>query len=310
MGQWPPMDQLTAMRVFSRVVESGGFAAAAAKLGLSTTATSRHVADLEAHLRTRLLNRTTRRISLTETGRAFYERTVQMLADLDEAEQEAGQAAVLAHGTIRFTTSVVFGVRHAAPAIAAFTARHPEVRFEASLSDRSVDIVEEGFDLALRVGTLGTDNLVARKLGETRILACAAPAYIAARGEPQVPEDLRAHNCLAYEYENPRGQWRFHDAAGRDHSVRIAGNVLSNNGYLLSEAAAQGAGIVYAPEFIVGAELRDGRLVALLPNFVTPRLPLYALYPSRKHLSAKIRVFVEFLVERFAQSPDWQSAAR
>src|ERR671915_805260 len=182
------------MRVFSQVVESGGFSAAADKLGLSTTAASRHVAELEARLQTRLLNRTTRRVSLTETGRAFYERAVQLLADLEEAEQEASRAAVVPRGTIKLTTSVNFGVRHVAPAIAAFLASHPTVRFDVSLSDRIVDLVEEGFDLAVRIGAPGSENVVARKLGETRLVPCAAPSYLAAHGAPQVPEDLARHN--------------------------------------------------------------------------------------------------------------------
>jgi DNA-binding transcriptional LysR family regulator len=158
------MDRFAAIRVFSQVVESGSFAKAAERLSLSTSAASRHVAELEAHLQTRLLNRTTRRVSLTERGQAFYERSVQLLADLDEAEQEAARAAVVPRGTIKLTTSVVFGVRHVAPAIAAFLARHPEVKFDVSLSERIVDLVEEGFDLGIRIGTTGTENIVARRL--------------------------------------------------------------------------------------------------------------------------------------------------
>src|SRR6267142_2544224 len=184
------MDRFAAIRVFSQVVESGSFAKAAERLGLSTSAASRHVAELEAHVQTRLLNRTTRRVSLTESGRAFYERSVQLLADLEEAEQEA--------------------------AIAAFLARHPEVKFDVSLSERIVDLVEEGFDLGIRIGSTGTENIVARRLGETRLVPCAAPQYLAARGAPQVPEDLEKHNCFTYEYGLPRNLWRFRDPSGRE----------------------------------------------------------------------------------------------
>src|SRR5262245_61748209 len=203
------MDRFQALRVFSQVVEAGSFSGAAEKLGLSTTAASRHVAELEAHLQTRLLNRTTRRVSLTESGRAFYERAVQLLADLDEAEQEASRAAVSPRGTIKLTTAVNFGVRHVAPAIAAFMAQHRDVRFDVSLSDRVVDLVEEGFDLGVRIGSPGAQNLVARKLGETGLVLCAAPSYLAARGEPRVPEDLARHDCFTYEYESPPGHWPF-----------------------------------------------------------------------------------------------------
>ena len=301
------MDRFQAIRVFAQVAESGSFSAAADRLGLSATATSRHVAELEAHLHTRLLNRTTRRVSLTESGRAFYERSVQLLADLDEAEQEASRAAVVPRGTIKLTTSVNFGVRHVAPAIAAFLAAHAEVRFDVSLSDRVVDLVEEGFDLAIRIGAPGSDNVVARKLGETRLVPCASPAYLAAHGAPQVPEELARHNCFTYEYVSPRNVWRFRDLCGSESSVRVSGNLHSNNGDLLAEAAARGAGIVFEPAFIVGPEVRAGRLVPLLQDFEPQATPIYAVYPSRKHLSAKVRLFVDFLVERFSQAQDWSS---
>jgi DNA-binding transcriptional LysR family regulator len=179
------------------------------------------------------------------------------------------------------------------------------VRFDVSLSDRIVDLVEEGFDLGVRIGTAGSENLVARKLGETRLVPCAAPAYLAAHGAPRVPEDLERHNCFTYEYVTPRNLWRFRDASGGERAVRISGTLHSNNGDLLAEPAARGAGIVFEPAFIVGPEVRAGRLVPLLQEFTPPPVPIYAVYPSRKHLSAKVRRFVDFLVERFAQAQDW-----
>ena len=302
------MDRLAAIQVFAQVVEAGSFAKAAARLGLSTSATSRQVAELETHLQTRLLNRTTRRVSLTESGRAFYERAVQLLSDLGEAEAEASRAAIVPRGTIRLTTSVNFGVRHVAPAIADFMAEHPEVRFDVSLSDRVVDLVEEGFDLAIRIGPPGGDNLVARKLGETRLVPCASSAYLAAHGAPETPEDLARHSCFTYEYVSPRHVWRFRDRAGAEHAVRVSGRLHSNNGDLLAEVAVRGGGIVFEPAFIVGPEVRAGRLIPLLQEFVPPPVPIYALYPSRKHLSAKVRRFVEFLVARFAVGQDWSAA--
>lgn len=299
------MDRLAAMQVFSQVVESGSFSSAAAKLEISPTAASRMVAELEAHLSTRLLNRTTRKVSLTESGRAFYERSVQLLSDLREAEEEASRAAIVPRGTIRLTTAVNFGVRHVAPAVAGFLARHAEVRFDVSLSDRIVDLVEEGFDLAIRIGSPGSENLVARKLGETRIVPCAAPSYLAQHGAPATPEDLVHHNCLTYEYVTPRNLWRFRDAAGAERSVRVRGTLHSNNGDLLSEVAARGAGIVFEPAFIVGPDVRAGKLVPLLQDYEPAPVPIYAVYPSRKHLSAKVRLFVDFLVEVFAGAQDW-----
>jgi DNA-binding transcriptional LysR family regulator len=302
------MDRLAAMRVFAQVVESGSFAKASERLGLSTSATSRQVAELEGHLAARLLNRTTRKVSLTESGRAFYERCVQLLADLEEAEQEAARAAVVPRGTIKLTTSGVFGTRHVAPAIAAFLAEHPGVRFDVSLSERVVDLVDEGFDLAVRIGTPGGQNLVARKLGETRLLPCAAPAYLAAHGAPKIPEDLAKHNCFTYEYVSQRGVWRFRDASGATRAVRVQGNLHSNSGDFVAEAAARGAGIVFEPSFIVGPEVRAGRLVPLLQEFSPEPLPIYAVYPSRKHLSAKVRLFVDHLVRTFAGTQDWELA--
>ncbi len=294
------MDRFIALQVFAQVVESGGFSRAAERLGLSTTAVSRQVAELEAHLQTRLLNRTTRRLSLTESGQAFYGRAVQLLQDLQEAEQEATQAAITPRGTIRLTTSVTFGARHVAPAIAGFLARHPDVRFDVQLADRMVDLVEEGFDLAIRIGGAGSENLVARKLGETRLVACAAPEYLARYGTPATPEDLLRHNCFVYEYVLPRGQWRFHGADGREHAVRISGRAQSNSGDLNVALAAAGAGIAFEPDFICADDIRAGRLVALLPGYAPPNAPIYAVYPTRKHLSAKVRLFVAYLAERFA----------
>jgi DNA-binding transcriptional LysR family regulator len=300
------MDRFSALRAFAQVVESGSFSRAADRLGLSTTAVSRQVAELEAHLQTRLLNRTTRRLSLTESGQAFYGRAVQLLHDLEEAEQEASKATITPRGTIRLTTSLNFGTRQVAPAIAAFVARHPGVRFDVQLSDRIVDLVEEGFDLAIRIGGGGSDNLVARKLGETRLVACASPEYLARHGTPATPQDLAPHDCFTYEYASPRGQWRFRGRDGGEETVRVSGPVHSNSGDLNAALAARGAGVAFEPDFIVSDELRAGRLVALLPDYAAAPAPIYAVYPTRKHLSAKVRLFVDYLAERFAAAGQLQ----
>jgi len=297
------MDRFQAMTVFAKVVEQGSFARAADRLAISTSACSRWVADLEAHLQTRLLHRTTRRLSLTESGQGFYERCVQVLADLDEAESAAGESAVRPRGTIRLTTAINLGVRHVSPAIAEFIARHPEVKFDVSLSDRVVDLIEEGYDLALRVGTPGGESVVARQIGETRLVACASPAYLAARGTPKALADLARHACVTYEYVAERGVWRFRDKAGKETSVRVSGPVQSNNGDLLAASAVAGAGIVYEPDFIVGPELAGGRLVPVLREHCHVVLPIYAVYPSRRYLSAKVRIFVEFFAARFSGAP-------
>jgi len=298
------MDILRAIKAFSQVVESQSFVKAAERLDLSTTAVSKYVADLEGHLQTRLLQRTTRRLGLTETGRAFHERCVQILVELEEAEREAAQEAIVPRGTIRLTTSVNFGMHQVTPAIAAFLARHAEVKFDVSLSDRIVDMVEEGFDLAIRIGGTGAQNLVARKLGEARLIACASPDYIARHGAPATPEDLARHNCLTYEYAL-RDAWTFRDATGRERTVRVAGSLNSNNGDLNAVAAVQGVGIALEPDFIVGSELKRGTLVPVLETFEARASPIYAVYPSRRFLPAKVRAFVDFLVERFTGTRGW-----
>lgn len=293
------------MTVFVRVVEQGSFARAADKLNLSTSAVSRHVADLEAHLAARLLNRTTRRLSLTESGQAFHERCVQLLADLDEAEATVTAAALVPRGTLRLTSSITFGVRHLAPAIADFAARHPQVEFDIALSDRAVDIVEEGLDLAIRIGGIGSSALIARRIAATRMVLCAAPAYLECRGTPVTPDDLARHECLAYEYLAAGNLWRFRGPDGAEHSVRIAGRVHANNGRLLTALGVAGLGVLLEPDFIVAPEIRTGRLVPLLPGYQPPSADVFAAYPSRRHLSAKVRAFVDFLVAHFAGPEPW-----
>jgi DNA-binding transcriptional LysR family regulator len=258
------------------------------------------VADLEAHLDARLLNRTTRRLSLTESGQAFFERCVQVLADLEEAEQAAVASAARPRGTLKLTCPISFGVRHVAPLVAAFAARHPELRFDVQLSDRFVDLVEEGFDLAIRIGESPTQNLIARKLGETCLVPCAAPSYLREHGAPGSPADLAGHACLTYEYLPQRNTWRFRDQAGAEHAVRVAGPMHANNGEMLAAAAAEGIGIALEPDFIVAADLAAGRLVRILKDYAPTPTGIYAVYPSRRHLSAKVRAFVDFLAERFA----------
>ena len=302
------MDRFHAIAAFVRVVEAGSFARAAERLGVSVSSVSRQVAMLEAHLDARLLNRTTRRLSLTETGRQFHERCVQLLSDLEEAEQSAGAGTVTPRGTLRLTCGVTFGIRHVAPAIAAFMARYPDTRCDVELSDRIVDIVDEGFDIAVRIGGVGTQNLVARRVGATKLVCCAAPSYLARHGEPRTPEDLAAHACLTYEYAPQSGLWPFRDQQGRERSVRVDGPAHANNGRFLEALALEGVGIAYEPDFIVGPDVRAGRLVPILRAFAPPPTAIHVVYPSRRHLSAKVRAFTDFLVQRFA-SADWAVAA-
>src|SRR5581483_3455855 len=261
------MDKLAAMNAFAAIVEAGSFVAAADRLSSSTSTLSRLIAELEQHLGARLLNRTTRKLSLTESGQAFYERVAQLLAELDEAEAAVSASTAAPRGTLRITCSHAMGVQRLAPAIASFIARFPDVRFEVSVSDRIVDLIEEGFDLAIRVGQIGSDRLVARKLGTMRLLVCAAPAYLEARGTPRAPADLAQHAVLTYAYSpNPR-VWRLIDPAGVAHDVRVAGPLHANSGDLTIAAAIAGLGIVYEPDFMVQPALDGGLLVRVLPDY-------------------------------------------
>jgi DNA-binding transcriptional LysR family regulator len=302
------MDRLLAIQSFAKVVELGSFARAAERLALSTSAVSRQVADLEAYLHARLLNRTTRRLSLTENGQAFYEHSVQLLAALDEAEASVRASATVPRGTLRLTCGVTFGARYLAPAIAAFGAQHPGVTFDLDLSDRAVDLVDEGFDLAVRIGPVRQQGLVTRRLGESQIVCCAAPAYLERHVERLVePDDLVRHECLSYANVELPNVWEFEaHEGGRRISVRIPLRHQSNNGQMLTELAVAGVGVLYEPDFIVAPEIRAGRLVPLLAGFLPPRAPISAVYPSRRHLSAKVRAFVDHLVERFARAQEWR----
>jgi DNA-binding transcriptional LysR family regulator len=293
------MDRFAAVTAFVRVVEAGSFARAADRLGVSVSSVSRHVALLEAHLHARLLNRTTRRLSLTEAGQAFHERCVQVLADFEEAEEAAGAGAAVPRGTLRLTCGVAFGVGQLAPAVAAFMAQYSETRVDVDLSDRIVDLVDEGFDAAVRIGDPGGRNLVARRIASTRMVCCAAPVYLARHGEPRTPEALAAHACLTYAYA-PHEGWSFRAADGGERIVRVAGPTHANNGTFLGALAAEGVGIVNEPDFIVGPLVLEGRLVAILSEFAPAAKPISIVYASRRHLSAKVRAFADFLARRFA----------
>ena len=299
------MDRFFAMQVFTKVVEAGSFARAAERLGISTSVTSRQIADLETHLQSRLLNRTTRKLSLTESGQAFYERALQVLADLDEAEQAAAQNVALPRGTIKLNAALAFGILHLAPVLDDYLARYPEVSIDVTLTDRVVDLVEEGYDLALRISELRNPSLVARKIGTTHAVVCAAPDYLKRHGVPRRPGELERHNCLLYSYAQVMNDWAFRDAEGGELTVRVSGNLRANNGNLLREAALRGVGVIREPSFQVDDDLRAGRLVPLLEDYVVRELPMYAVYASRKHVSAKVRSFVDFLAGHFAQRRDW-----
>jgi len=302
------MDRFMAVKTFAKVVELGSFARAAERLGLSTSAVSRQVSELESHLDARLLNRTTRRLSLTEAGQSFYEHSVQLLSDLEDAEASVRLAAAEPKGTLRLTCGVSFGTRYLTPALAEFGALHPNLVLDLDLSDRIVDLVEDGFDLAIRIGQLGSQGMVSKRIGWTQIVCCASPAYLARRSEPiQTPADLVQHECLSYTNVGMPNTWAFDGKDGSDArvTVRIPPRHRANNGQVLASLAVQGMGVVYEPDFIVAQEIRAGQLVPLLPGYRPPRSPIAAVYPSRRHLSAKVRSFVDFLAERYQRRHEW-----
>jgi len=303
------MDKFHSIAAFARVVEAGSFAGAATRLGVSVSSVSRLVADLETQLGVRLLNRTTRRISLTEAGRAFHERSIQLLADLEEAEASASEGAAVPRGTLRLSGPVTFGTEHLAPAVAQFMRKHPTVKLELELSDRVVDLVDEGFDAAVRIGAVRGQNLVARRVGSTRLVCCASPAYLAAHGEPRAPDDLVKHACLLYQYAPQRDTWPFTDKQGEERRIRVSGPAYANNGAFLAALARDGIGIAYEPDFIVGNDVRAGRLVPILRAFTVSVGAINVVYASRRHLSAKVRAFSEFLAQHFADT-EWSPAKR
>jgi DNA-binding transcriptional LysR family regulator len=292
------------MRVFCTVIEAGGFASAADRMGLSTSAVSRHVAQLEAHLNVRLLNRTTRRMSPTDEGFAYFERCTQLLADLDETESSVSGEARRPRGRLRLTAPIALATLRLAPAFAAFSQAYPEITLDIVLSDSLADFAEEGLDLAIRVGRVGSDNLVARRIGETSLLAAASPDYLARAGVPRRLEDLGQHTCFTYAYSSIGNQWQFEDKNGESVSVRIGGPVNANNAMFLAEMAAVGGGIVYGPCFILEPLIERGLLVRLLPELGVCRLPIHAVYPTRRHLSAKVQAMTGFLGEWFAKPPE------
>jgi DNA-binding transcriptional LysR family regulator len=299
------MDRLMSMSVFVKVVAQHSFVAAAQELGLSRAAVSKRVLALEKSLGVRLLNRNTRRLSLTEIGAVVYERYTRILEDIGEVERSAGALQTSPRGVLRITAPASFGIPHLAPAIAAYMAQYPEVTIDIVLNDRWVDLIDEGFDVAVRIGHLGDSTLIARRIASIRFALCAAPAYLARRGVPQRPADLSGHDCLEYSYRQTGSEWHFTAPDGTQESVRVGCRLKANNPQLLHEAALNGEGIEYNPTFIVGPDVAAGHLAALLPSYTPVETELSVVYPPARQLSAKVRSFVDFLAARFAGKPEW-----
>ncbi len=295
------MDAIEGLPVFVRAVREGSFSGAARALEITPSAVSKQIGRLEDRLSVRLFNRTTRRLSLTEEGAAFYERASRILADLEDAAEAVTSLKAVPRGRLRVTLPTAFGILHLLPALPDYMARHPEVILEIDLNDRFVNMVEEGFDLALRIGELEDSSLIGRRLAANRRVMAAAPGYLERCGTPQKAGDLSLHNCLVYTYRAQRHDWHLVDDQGEDCIVTVGGNLETNNPMMLRAAALSGLGIVLLPLWIIGPDIKAGRLVQLLPDYHWPDSAIHAVYPPGRHLSARVRSFADFLVERFSE---------
>jgi DNA-binding transcriptional LysR family regulator len=300
------MDKLASIRAFTKVVAHGSYSEAARELRLSRSAVSKHVGDLETELGVQLLNRTTRSARPTESGQAYYERCIALLADLEEADLAVTRAQAEPRGLLRINAPMSFGTLHLGEAVADFMAEYPELQIQLILSDQLIDPVQEGFDVTLRIAELASSNLIARKIVPAERVLCAAPAYLARRGTPQHPNDLRAHDCLSYGHLATGNQWKLTGPDG-DHWIPVPWTLCTNNAEVLRDAAVRGRGIALLPTFIAGTQLRQGVLRTILAEYKAPELSLYAIYPPNRHLSVKVRLFIDFLVERFGRRRAWDA---
>ena len=292
------MDRFLEMRVFVAVIDAGSFVRAADALDLSKTAVSRLVSDLEARLGTRLLHRTTRRLSLTPEGEVFLERSRSLLEGVESAEAELSTRAGEAVGQLRVNVPVTFGLLHLAPLWPAFMALHPRVVLDITLSDRLVDLVDEGYDLAVRIAQLQTSSLVSRQLTSTRLVLCASPDYLRRHGTPTQPSGIAQHSVISYTLLATGDQWAFQGPQG-PVSVKVSPRMRTNSGDTCCAAALQHQGIVLQPTFLVGPHLASGALVEILPAYRSLNLGVHAIYPTRKHLTPKVRALIDFLVDAF-----------
>lgn len=299
----PGMDKFQEMRAFTAVVDAGSFVGASNALETSKAAVSRQVGELEARLGVRLLHRTTRKLSLTQEGEVFYERCKHLLADVEEAEAEITSRSGQASGWVKINAPVTFGVMHLSPLWGRYREQHPRVRLDVTLSDRVVDLVEEGYDLAVRIARMADSSLISRKLSSTRMVLCASPGYLDKAGWPQHPSELAQHAVLGYSYWSSGDEWRFDGPEGAV-AVKTQPAIRTNSGDICRAGALQHQGIVLQPTFLVGDDLASGALVELMPQYRSLEMGIYAVYPTRKHVTPKVRLLIDFLAESF-KTPSW-----
>lgn len=298
------MDQITALRVFLCIAEEGSFSAAAQALSLSKSAVSKHIAALEDRLGARLFNRTTRQVSLTEEGRTYLRRATRILEELEEAAAAVGSMNSEPIGTLRVSAALSFGLRHVAPLLPEFLSRYPRLSVDLDFGDRFVDLIDEGFDVAIRIGDLPDSDLVARRLATARILLVASPSYLEKKGQPRRPADLTAHTCLLYRGRAGPRYWGLGGDRHARETVRVDGPLIANNGDALKTAALSGLGIARLPNFLLDDALERGELREVLPDHRPAPIPIHALYMPSRHLAAKVRYFVDFLANNFSGTDD------
>ncbi len=303
------MDTLTGMRLFTKVVEAGSFSAASRQLGLAVSSISRQVGALEEELGTRLLNRSTRSLGLTEAGGLYYERVGQIIAEVDDAKAAVSELTETPRGTLRLNVPVVFGRRYIAPYMQEFLAAHPAVRVELNVTDHYVDLIEEGADLAIRIGQTNQQSVIVRKLATINRILCASTEYLDRHGRPERPQDLTRHNCLVYRLRPGEMTWQLTDEDGTS-DVPFTGNFASNNAGAIGAAMAAGVGIALLPVWVAGREIQMGLVEVVLPEYRAHPTgfadEVFAVFPHGRNLSAKVRAYVDFIAEKFRTEPDFR----
>ncbi len=299
------MEHFGAIPVFIAVIESGGFSAAAEKLGISKSAVSKRINKLEMQLGVRLLHRTTRKLSLTEAGERYFEHAAQALLAANQAEDAVTELQGEPQGTLKISTPMSFGRLHIAPLIPKLLKRYPKLQVNVVMDDRKVDLIAEGYDIAIRSGYLSDSTLIARKLAPLHQVLCASPDYVKRHKHPSTPAELNEHNCLLFSYSSDTNEWTLNQK-GYSETVRVSGNYRVNNSEALLEALKEGVGIGRLPTFVAGPDLKAGRLIKILDTYHIPSQNFYAVFPEREYLPAKVRAFIDFAIEYFGgDTPYW-----
>ncbi len=299
------MNRFENMDTFTRVVETGSISGAADKLGIAKSAVSRRLKELEAHLDVELFHRTTRKMNLTDTGRAYYQQCSRILDDVLETELATSRAHGTLKGSLKVALPSSFGLMHVGPAINEFLRAHPQIEFDLDFNDREVDLMQEGFDLAIRIANLADSSLIARRLAPIQTVICASPSYLELMGRPKTPDELMQHQCLVYTLIRNFEYWHLVGANDRGIKAKLRTYLKSSTGEFLRDAAVAGQGITLLPTFIAYKEIEQGTLIPLFADFGLPQIDAYAIYPQTHHLSQRVRTFVDFLIERFRGTPYW-----